>query len=69
MAKNIVVESSGIVSEETTLKKAIAFYLSHKIKEFALLRLASKDKNMFVPNQHIYIADAKNCKSLLEKLK
>jgi hypothetical protein len=57
--------STGYLGEENTLKVA----LTHLLKEQQdTLKSLKKDNPTFVPNQHLYVAHIRNCKSLLKKL-
>lgn len=57
--------TTGFLEEETTLKVAITELLKERQDTLNKLK---KDNPGFVPNQHLYIAHIKNCKSLLKKL-
>jgi hypothetical protein len=57
--------STGFLSEEFTLKIAVQNYMKMEQKNYGALKMVH---GKFVPNQHIYIANINNCKSLLEKL-
>ena len=57
--------TTGFLGEENTLKVALSEHSKERQDAFNKLKKANPD---FVPNQHIYKAHIKNCKSLLKKL-
>ena len=61
----IIEITDGFLSGETTLKVAITELLKERQDTFNKLKKANP---AFVPNQHLYMAHIKNCKSLLKKL-
>jgi hypothetical protein len=65
MSKQIEI-TTGMFSEEWTMKIALQNYMKTEQKHLATLRLVH---GKFVPNKHILIANINNCKSILEKLK
>lgn len=58
--------TTGFLSEEYTLKNALVRYKTEKEGYYREQRLTHT--NGFIPNQHLIIADIKNCKSMLKKL-
>jgi hypothetical protein len=57
--------TNGFLGEESTLKVAITELL--KERQDTLLKL-KKANPAFVPNQHLYMAHIKNCRSILKKI-
>jgi hypothetical protein len=56
----------GFLQEDTTLKVALTELLKERQDTLNKLK---KENPKFVPNQHLYIAHIKNCRTLLNKLK
>lgn len=58
--------TTGFLSEEFTLRSALKYKLMNS--EQLLHDMKDKNNTKFIPNQHIIIADIRNCKLLLKKL-
>jgi hypothetical protein len=58
--------TTGFLGEEYTLKNALTRYKAEKEGYYREQRLTHPGG--FIPNQHLIIADIKNCKSMLKKL-
>jgi hypothetical protein len=57
--------TTGFLGEEMTLKIALKELIKETQDTFNELK---KVNPKYVPNQHLYIAHIRNCKSLLKKL-